>query len=266
MTAPVPPRVVPTLTEVLDEPSWLRPLEPRGAPGADAVEDMHISLDWGDEAAPALAAEPQPSADDVAAEVAPQTADGADSGIDASTLPQAAPAEEAGEAPQVEALEALEPPAPAPWDAQAELSEAEPVEPAEAAPVPLDELSAQTVPVEDWVDTEEPVDAAAAASNDAVEAARIEPALRLPVPPVQPVRDPGTQAVRQLPGAAPGLSAEQMDQLLARVLDQLLSEELPSALVEVLIRMSPEISASLHEALRPSLSRLVAEALARERP
>lgn len=45
-------------------------------------------------------------------------------------------------------------------------------------------------------------------------------------------------------------------------LENLLREELPSALMEVLIRMGPEISEALHEALKPSAARLLAEALA----
>ena len=76
--------------------------------------------------------------------------------------------------------------------------------------------------------------------------------------------DPGTQAVRQGGEHVPGISEERLQAIIQQALDRLLRDELPSALVETLIRLSPQLSESLIESLKPSLHLHVMEALGAE--
>lgn len=76
--------------------------------------------------------------------------------------------------------------------------------------------------------------------------------------------DPGTLAVRQAGEHVPGISEERLQAILQEALDRLLRDELPSALVETLIRLSPQLSESLIESLKPSLHLHVMEALSAE--
>ncbi len=79
-----------------------------------------------------------------------------------------------------------------------------------------------------------------------------------------PPLDPGTLAVRQTGGHLPGVSEERLQAIIQEALDRLLRDELPSALVETLIRLSPQLSESLIESLKPSLHLHVMEALGAE--
>ncbi len=76
--------------------------------------------------------------------------------------------------------------------------------------------------------------------------------------------DPGMHAVRQGGEHVPGISEERLQAILQQALDRLLRDELPSALVETLIRLSPQLSESLIESLKPSLHLHVMEALSAE--
>lgn len=90
----------------------------------------------------------------------------------------------------------------------------------------------------------------------------LQPVLRPDSPPA--LLDPGAQAVRQGSEHVPGISEERLQFILQQALDRLLRDELPSALVETLIRMSPQLSESLIESLKPSLHLHVLEALSAE--
>ncbi|MBB2485532.1 hypothetical protein H5407_09875 [Mitsuaria sp. WAJ17] len=79
-----------------------------------------------------------------------------------------------------------------------------------------------------------------------------------------PALDPGMHAVRQGGEHVPGISEERLQAILQQALDRLLRDELPSALVETLIRLSPQLSESLIESLKPSLHLHVMEALSAE--
>lgn len=305
-------RVVPTLTEVLDEQRLSKPVS---KPGAEAWLDSRradedlvpISLDWGDEAPTADPATPVRDAEAAMTPwqiVQPRTpalpgddAPFIDLSIDVA--PVQAPALHA----QVLEVFALPPQAAVPASAPEAASAAEPDAPAGG---PLAELppevssehdeavafatpaAAQGLPVLPQAVTgcaEAAADlavtgsvAAAAAAYTPVPAsvlnmlaaagaASMAPAPSFAQPhSLQSPLDPGRDAVRQGGEHVPGISEERLQAIIQQALDRLLRDELPSALVETLIRLSPQLSESLIESLKPSLHLHVLEALSAEPP
>ena len=140
-------------------------------------------------------------------------------------------------------------------------------------PAAMVEETAAEVPVEVPVNVPtEPAPAFAAVARAPVVVP--EPTPEATVPPVHgstaapdalpPPLDPGTLAVRQTGAHLPGVSEERLQAIIQEALDRLLRDELPSALVETLIRLSPQLSESLIESLKPSLHLHVMEALGAE--
>ncbi|MDL5033889.1 hypothetical protein QRD43_18415 [Pelomonas sp. APW6] len=147
---------------------------------------------------------------------------------------------------------------------------------AEPASLPLPERWAEAEEPEVGVPAEPPPARIATDTAPAVVATPAPDAITPPVhvvaaPPAAPTEatlppplDPGTLAVRQTGVHLPGVSEERLQAIIQEALDRLLRDELPSALVETLIRLSPQLSESLIESLKPSLHLHVMEALGAE--
>jgi hypothetical protein len=312
-------RVVPTLTEVLDEQRLSRPASNLGTePWLDsrlADEDLvPISLDWGDEPAAAEATAAGPGAEalitpwqivepaaaalpgddasfiDLSIDVAPVRAPALDAQVlevfarppQAAELPampdtaQGASDEASADVPAVP-LPEWTPGAAAPVERASVLPASEPGLPALAQLPEPAATEALAPPLPDMVDmaaaaaaiqpapVHAPVPAAVLNMLAAADAASMAPAVpaSLHLTPAAPL-DPGRDAVRQGGEHVPGLSEERLQAIIQQALDRLLRDELPSALVETLIRLSPQLSESLIESLKPSLHLHVLEALSAE--
>ena len=192
----------------------------------------------------ALAALLQPVGDDGVAEAAA-------SASRATVVPTAL----AGEALAASALSAMEPVPPAP-----EFAPAPAVEPAQEAALP----PSTAVPVEVPASVLNMLAAAGAAAAMAPTPPLPTSAVLPGAPATSQALDPGMHAVRQGGEHVPGISEERLQAILQQALDRLLRDELPSALVETLIRLSPQLSESLIESLKPSLHLHVMEALSAE--
>ncbi len=221
-------RVVPTLTEILDEQRLAKSSSNLSTEGwlsgrLGDEEIVPISLDWG----------------------------------------EAAAASEPGQAEEGAVM--------TPWQV------VQPRTGADAAETPFIDLSIDVAPVrppalhEQVLEVYAPLPSIAAASAAAIKSP--EPGVNddpLPLPPEVPpspaagVLDPGASAVRQGSEHGAGISEERLQAILQQALDRLLRDELPSALVETLIRMSPQLTESLIESLKPSLHLHVMEALSAE--
>lgn len=250
-------RVVPTLTEVLDEQRLAK------APSQSVSEGWHdsrpgdetfvpISLDWGDEALAGETAEVMAEEGGVMTPwqvVRPRSAEATqgeapfiDLSIDVAPVSPPALHQQVLEVyaplPAISAasVDALGVP-----EAVAGLACAEAV--SDPMPSPSFELAGPP------------------AAAPAVPAAAATALLVQPDGLSSPVLDPGTSAVRQGVAHVPGISEERLQLILQQALDRLLRDELPSALVETLIRLSPQLSESLIESLKPSLHLHVMEAL-----
>lgn len=211
------------------------------------------------EAAPPWAAEPGLSVPHaLAALLQPVGDDGvADEAAASASRATVAPTALAGEALEASALGAMEPVPPAPEFAPAP---APAVEPAQEAVLP----SSTAVPVEVPASVLNMLAAAGAAAAMAP-TTPVPTSAGLPgTPATSQALDPGMHAVRQSGEHVPGISEERLQAILQQALDRLLRDELPSALVETLIRLSPQLSESLIESLKPSLHLHVMEALSAE--
>lgn len=325
-------RVVPTLTEVLDEQRLSKPASNLGTEAwldsrrADE-EIVPISLDWGDgtpatEAAaptqetdalmtpwqvvePAVPALPSDDAPfiDLSIDVAPVRAPALhEQVLEVFALPPQASVPDSVPAPVPDATLLAAPEASADADAAGEPAEAQAAQSIEWPPGPVTgagwpavepapELGLSLLPqpqadspIEGMPSAETAVDlpvadavTAAAAAYAPVPAAVLNmlaaanaaaamaPATSAPTT-QRPLAslDPGRDAVRQGGELVPGLSEERLQAIIQQALDRLLRDELPSALVETLIRLSPQLSESLIESLKPSLHLHVLEALSAE--
>lgn len=305
-------RVVPTLTEVLDEQRLSKPVSSLGTEAwldsRRADEDLvPISLDWGDEAPAAESAAPihdaeapmtpwqvvQPGASalpsddvpfiDLSIDVAPVQAPALheqvlevfalppQAAVPAS-VPEAASTAEP-DAPADGLLAEPPPEMPSGHDESAALATAEPAA-AQGLPAASQAVAGGAEAAVEQVLAGSPVAAAAAYTPvpasvlnmlAAADAASMAPAPSFAPPhSLQPPLDPGRDAVRQGGEHVPGISEERLQAIIQQALDRLLRDELPSALVETLIRMSPQLSESLIESLKPSLHLHVLEALSAE--
>ncbi len=223
-------RVVPTLTEVLDEQRLAKSPSGLSTEGwqhsrLGDEEIVPISLDWGEDSSASDPAHTQPE----------------DGGVMTPwqvVQPRPAAAD-AGELPFIDLSIAVAPVRPPALHEQVleVYAPAPSASSVDAGPVALPQAQAPGP---------DPVQAVASAASSSAEL------------------DPGTTAVRQGNGHVPGISDERLQAILEQALDRLLRDELPSALVETLIRMSPQLSESLIESLKPSLHLHVMEALSAE--
>ena len=334
-------RVVPTLTEVLDEQRLAKPASNLSTEAWQASrrgdeELVPISLDWGDEPAATEAAGQHADAGsvmtpwqvvqprsghtlpddtpfiDLSIDVAPVQAPALDEQmLDVFALTPPLASEPVGKAdrawpaaelevpppsaadvgvpsPQAPAAlqpagdrEVADPAAFAPTGLTAKALEAgalAAVEPVVPAPAPAVEAARElaALPSPAAVPVEVPVEVPAAVLNVLAAAGAAAAMVPLPsgpapmntglsgAPATSPALDPGMHAVRQGGEHVPGISEERLQAVIQQALDRLLRDELPSALVETLIRLSPQLSESLIESLKPSLHLHVMEALSAE--
>ncbi len=210
------------------------------------------------EATPPWAAEPGLSVPLApAALLQPVGDDGVAEAAASASRATVAPTALAGEALEASALGAVEPVPPSPEFAPAPAPAVEPVQEAALPP-------STAVPVEVPASVLNMLAAAGAAAAMAP-TPPLPTSAGLPVAPAtSQALDPGMHAVRQGGEHVPGISEERLQAILQQALDRLLRDELPSALVETLIRLSPQLSESLIESLKPSLHLHVMEALSAE--